>query len=114
MDGECSRETRAGVDVKSNVELVRVIRDSLPNDLEWSERDALLLEVAERQAADLDRLESGDVEGPVLGLMREGRNQRIALGRLIGLVDIPAEPSTASLHARTAAVARWRNGGAAA
>jgi hypothetical protein len=52
--------------------------------MEWTEHDAMLLEVAERQALDLDRLERGEVEGPALGVLRECRNQRIALGRLIG------------------------------
>jgi hypothetical protein len=105
---------RDEADVRLNVGLVRVVRDSLPDDLEWSERDLMLLGVAERQARDLGWLESGEIDGPPLGILRECRNQRIALGRLIGLVDIPAEPSTASVHARTAAMARWRRDGEAA
>ena len=100
--------------MKSNADLVQAIRAGLPSHLEWTERDALLLDVAESQARDLDRLERGEVDGPPLGVLRECRNQRVALGRLIGLVAVPDEPSTGSLHGRKAALARWRRDGEAA
>jgi hypothetical protein len=102
-------------------ELVRGIRTSLPSSHEWTERDVALLELAERQARDIDRLEA-DIEergarvpgrgGEVLNQsFGEVRQARVALGRLLGLVAIPDEASTATLHARKAADARWRKAG---
>jgi hypothetical protein len=100
------------------VSFVRSIRSSLPPSHEWTERDGALLDLAERQAADIDRLEKDIAEQ---GVRIEGRgatvlNQafsevrqgRVALGRLLGLVEIPGEPSTGAQHARKAAQARWR------
>ena len=68
----------------------------------------MLLELAEAQARDLDMLEAMVDPDQPLGVVRECRNQRIALGRLIGLVDVPGEISTGSLHAEKAARARWQ------
>ena len=92
----------------TNRELVRTIRDSLPTSMEWTERDSMLLELAEAQARDLDMLEAMVGPDQPLGVVRECRNQRVALGRLIGLVDVPGEISTGSLHAEKAARARWQ------
>jgi hypothetical protein len=71
--------------------------------------------LAERQAADIDLLEVDIARhGARLPNDRlntalcEARQARVALGRLLGLVDIPEEASTNSLHARKAAQARWR------
>jgi hypothetical protein len=100
------------------VTFVRALRSSLPESFEWTERDIAVLELAERQAGDIDRLEA-DIEAN--GVRVEGRgarvlNQalaevrqgRVALGRLLGLVEIPGEPSTSSQHGRKAAQARWK------
>ena len=92
----------------TNQKLVRAIRESLPTSHEWTESDGMLLELAEAQAGDLDLLEGMVGPEQPLGVVREARNQRIALGRLIGLVDIPTETSTGSLHATKAAKARWQ------
>jgi hypothetical protein len=100
------------------VAFVRALRSSLPERLEWTERDVAVLELAERQAADIDRLEN-DIDasgvrvegrgGQVLNqAFAEVRQGRVALGRLLGLVDIPGEESTGSQHARKAAQTRWK------
>ena len=44
------------------VDLVQAIRSSLPESYEWDEREFALLDLAERQAADLDRLEADIAE----------------------------------------------------
>ena len=97
---------KTGLILKTNAELVEAIRDGLRPSMEWTERDLMLLELARAQGADLDALESEPDRS--LAVVRECRNQRIALGRLIGLVDVPTEASTASLHAAKAARARWK------
>jgi hypothetical protein len=97
---------------------VRALRSSLPKSHEWTERDLAVLLLAERQAADIDRLEKdiaangvrvsgrgADVLNQALGEVRQGR---IALGRLLGLVDIPGEASTGAQHGCKAAQARWQ------
>ena len=38
----------------------------------------------------------------------EARQSRVALGRLLGLIEIPGTEKPASVHARKAAQARWR------
>jgi hypothetical protein len=90
----------------------------LPTSHEWDERDRALLDVAARQAADIDRLEADIAEQGVRVQGRgasvlnqslcEVRQARVALARIIGQVDIPAAPTTRSLHARKAAAARWQ------
>ena len=100
------------------VSCVRALRSSLPKSHEWTERDLAVLRLAERQAADIDRLEEdierngvrvsgrgADVLNQALGEVRQGR---IALGRLLGLVEIPGEQSTGAHHGRKAAQARWQ------
>ena len=101
----------------TTVSSVRSIRDSLPPSHEWTERDRAVLELAERQAADIDRLEKdiadhgARVEGRGATVLNQAfaevRQARVALGRLLGLVEIPGEPSTGSQHGRKAAQARW-------
>jgi hypothetical protein len=97
--------------------LVRALRDSLPPSHEWTERDRAVLELAERQAADIDRLEQDiadrgvRVQGRGAEVLNQSfsevRQARVALGRLLWLVEIPGEPSTGAQHARKAAQARW-------
>lgn len=76
-----------------------------------------MLDLAERQAADIDRLEQDiadrgtRLDGRAASVLNQSfsevRQARVALGRLLGLVEIPGEPSTGSQHARKAAQARW-------
>ena len=83
---------------------VRALRDSLPPSHEWTERDLAILALAERQAADIDRLEAEIAESGVRidgrgasvlnQAVGEMRQARVALGRLLGLVEIPGEAST--------------------
>jgi hypothetical protein len=99
----------------SHVERVVAIRGSLPASHEWSERELELLDLAEAQAADVDRLEADIGETGVrlangrlnqtLGEVRQGR---VALGRLLGLIDIPEDVRPAQVHASHAARARWK------
>lgn len=103
---------------KPTTAFVEGLRSSLPPSHEWTERDLAVLELAERQAADIDRLEKdiADQGVRVQGRGAEVLNQafgevrqaRVALGRLLGLVEIPGEPSTGAQHARKAARARWK------
>lgn len=99
-------------------DLVQRIREALPQDHEWDEREEALLALASAQAADIERLEadiaangvrvkgrSGEVLNQAVG---EVRQARVALARLLGQVDIPESESPASLHGRKAAEARWR------
>ena len=100
---------------KSTVEHVKAIRASLPKAYEFDDRDLALLELAEQQARDIDALEA-DVrahgirnDGERLNsAIREARNARIALARILGQVDMPEAGTTARLHARKAANGRWK------
>ena len=97
------------------VKLVEAIWESLPASMEWSEREATLLDLAERQARDIDRLEA-DIAGTgvrtssgrLSQALAEGRMGRVALSRILGQIDVPAEVSPRRLHGRKAAQARWR------
>ena len=100
------------------VSLVAAIRDGLPTSHQWDERDRALLDLAARQAADIDRLEADIAENGVRVQGRgasvlnqslcEVRQARVALARILGQVDIPDSTPTRSLHARKAAIARWQ------
>jgi hypothetical protein len=46
----------------TTVVLVTAIRDGLPRSHEWDERERALLDLAARQAADIDRLEADIAE----------------------------------------------------
>ena len=99
---------------ESTVEHVQAIRASLPNHFEFDERDLALLALAEQQARDIDRLVA-DVEArgvrndgdKLNSAVREARNARIALARILGQVDMPEAGTTAQIHGRKAANARW-------
>jgi hypothetical protein len=99
---------------------VEGIRSGLPPFQEWDEREVALLDLAARQADDIDRLER-DIEqrgvrvpgrgGEVLNqAFAEVRMGRVALVRILGQVDIPESLSPRSLHGRKAAEVRWRAG----
>jgi hypothetical protein len=98
-------------------ELVESIRGCLREDREWDERETALLELASRQAADIDRLEhdiadngvrAGGRLNPAVAEVRQGR---VALARILAGVDVPDGASTTVLRARKAAAARWREAG---
>jgi hypothetical protein len=101
--------------------LVETVQNCLPEDREWDEREAALLELASRQAADVDRLEADIVENgvrlsdgrlnPAFGEVRQGR---VALARILAGVDVPDGASMTTLRARKAAEARWDATGAKA
>jgi hypothetical protein len=102
----------------STVALVEAIREGLPASHEWDERERTLLDLAARQAADIDRLEA-DIEargvrvpgrgGEVLNqAIAEVRKARVALARILGQVDVPESLSPRSLHGRKAAEVRWQ------
>lgn len=94
---------------------MEAIRSSLPSSHEWDERELALLELAARQAADIDRLEA-DVAahgvrmdgGRLNTALCELRQGRVALARILGQVDVPETASPRSLHGRKAAEARWK------
>jgi hypothetical protein len=105
------------------VDLVATIRDSLPPDTEWDERERALLALDERQAADVDRLEADiakrgvRVDGrgaQVLNqALAEARMGRVALARLLGQVDVPDAVAPAVLsptehRSRPGFCVRWR------
>jgi hypothetical protein len=102
----------------TTVALVAAIRDGLPTSHEWDERDRALLDLAARQAADIDRLETDIAEQGVRVQGRgasvlnqsfcEVRQARVALARILGQIGIPDTTPTRSLHARKAAIARWQ------
>jgi hypothetical protein len=98
----------------TNVDRVEAIRGSLPDTHEWDEREVALLDLAARQAADIDLLEAdiaangARLDGGRLNTaLCELRQGRVALGRLLGLVDIPNSNSPGSVHASKAARSRW-------
>jgi hypothetical protein len=88
----------------SNRTLVRRIKAELPPALEWTPTDLLLLRMSEDQARDLDELEKRDD----LPSMREARNQRLVLCRLIGQLYLPQHARSSVLRAQKAARARWQ------
>jgi hypothetical protein len=103
---------------ESAVELVEAIRAGLPDSHEWDERERALLELASRQAADIDLLEQDIADNGVRAsggrlnqAVVEVRQSRVALARILAGVDVPDGASTTTLRARKAAAARWREAG---
>jgi hypothetical protein len=95
--------------------LAKTIRDDLPEHVELDPREEALLRAAEAQADDVAALEADIRErGHVLdgGLVnpsvREARQGRMALGRLLAGIDLPGGAATTVLRAEKAARARWR------
>jgi hypothetical protein len=104
--------------IDAGAALERAIRDDLPANVELDPREELLLAAAAKQADDIAALEA-DVRGRghVLdggGLnpsVREARQGRLALGRLLAGIDVPAGASATTLRAERAARERWRRAG---
>lgn len=100
--------------------LVASLSASLPEDVEWDERETALLDLARRQANDIAALEALLAEqGPVVTgstgqdrlnpVFAELRQQRLALGKILGDVKLPDEGLGASKNAKAqrAAQTRW-------
>jgi uncharacterized protein with von Willebrand factor type A (vWA) domain len=98
--------------------LVDAIVQGLPEGVELDEREEALLDLAARQARDVARCEA-DIE--TRGYLVEGshgqevvnpslaevRQSRLALGKLLGQLDLPESTRDAVRSARNAAEARW-------
>jgi hypothetical protein len=100
-------------------QLVESIIAGLPEAVELDEREAAILDLAARPARDAARLEAliaargTMVEGsrgqPTLNpAIAEVRQSRLALGKLLGQLDLPESTRDSVRNARTAAEARWR------
>src|SRR5829696_10093682 len=96
------------------------ILDGLPPGVELDEREQAILDLAARQANDVAALEADVAErgvrvpgsraghtvlNPALGEARQGR---LALGKLLGALELPESASDTSRRAQRAAEARWR------
>jgi hypothetical protein len=98
--------------------LIEAIRDGLPPGIELDERESALLDLAARQARDVERAEADIatrgylVEGSrgqevINPSLAEVRQSRLALGKLLGALDLPESTRDAVQGARRAAEARW-------
>jgi hypothetical protein len=103
--------------------LRKAILDDLPDGWELDHREKALLDLAGRQADDLDRLEraikkEGATSTGSMGQLvvnpaiLEARQARLAISRLVGLIELPGladqgSDSAASIRARKAAGSRW-------
>jgi hypothetical protein len=95
--------------------LERAIRDDLPPHVELDPREEELLRQAVAQADDIAALDAdihtrGRVldSGYVNPSVREARQARVALSRLLAGIDLPAAANTTVLRAEKAAKARWK------
>ena len=100
-------------------ELIEAIKEGLPTGVELDEREEALLDLAARQARDVGRAEADivargylvpgskgqDVINPSVA---EVRQSRIALGKLLGQLDLPESTKDTVRHARNAANTRWK------
>ena len=98
--------------------LIEAIREGLPVGVELDEREETLLNLAAGQARDVERAEADleergylvpgsqgqQVINPSLGEARQGR---IAIGRLLGQIDLPDSTRDAVKRAGHAADERW-------
>lgn len=106
--------------VTSGDKLVALLNQSLPGGAEWDEREQALIDLARRQANDIDQLErllaleGASVTGST-GQSRlnpafaELRQQRLALSRILGDIKLPDEGLGASKNVTKsrAAHVRW-------
>jgi hypothetical protein len=99
--------------------LEQTIREALPPGVELDEREEALLSAAAHQADAIAALEKDiDARGHVVDSARggkvlnpavpEARQGRLALGRLLGGLDLPHSRSLTGLRASKAATARWQ------
>ena len=94
--------------------LEKLIRNDLPPNVELDPREEALLQAAARQADDIAALDADIakrgrvIDGIVNPSVREVRQGRMALSRLLAGIDLPAAASTTVLRAEKAAQARWK------
>jgi uncharacterized protein with von Willebrand factor type A (vWA) domain len=103
--------------------LVEAILEGLPPGIELDERERALFDQAARQADDIAALEADIAEqgirvpGSRAGhrvlnpAISEARQGRLALGKLLGALELPESASDASRRAQRAAETRWRRTG---
>jgi hypothetical protein len=99
-------------------ELIEAIRAGLPSGVELDEREEAILDLAARQARDVAAAEA-DIAGRgylVAGSrgqevlnpsLAEVRQSRLALGKLLGQLDLPDSTKDAVRSAQHAAERRW-------
>ncbi len=98
----------------AGAELEQAIRSDLPESAELDPREEALLKAAMAQADDLAALEADIaargrvIDGVVNPSVREARQGRTVLGRLLAGIDLPAAAPVTVLRAERAARARWR------
>jgi hypothetical protein len=95
--------------------LEKVIRNDLPAGVELDPREEALLRAASAQADDIQALEADisarghvNADGVLNPSVREARQGRIALGRLLAGIDLPEAASVTVLRAERAARQRWK------
>jgi hypothetical protein len=99
-------------------ELIQSIREGLPSGVELDEREEAILDLAARQAKDVAAAEAdiadrgylvpGSRDQKVVNpSVAEVRQSRLALGKLLGQLDLPESTKDAVRGARQAAEARW-------
>ncbi len=100
------------------IDLVEAIRAGLPPGVELDEREDALLDLAARQARDVAAAEADIAERGYLVAgargqavvnpsVAEARQSRLALGKLLGQLDLPESTRDAVRDARRAAETRW-------
>jgi uncharacterized protein with von Willebrand factor type A (vWA) domain len=103
----------------AGTELIEAICTGLPQGIELDEREQALLDLAARQARDVAACEADIAERGYLvpgsrghkmvnPSISEVRQSRLALGKLLGQLDLPESTRDAVRSARNAAEARWR------
>ena len=99
-------------------EMVEAIRTGLPPGVELDEREEAILDLAARQARDVAAAEADIADRGYLvpgsrgqkvvnPSVAEVRQSRLALGKLLGQLDLPESTRDAVRSARRAAEARW-------
>lgn len=102
-----------------NGDLIEAIKRGLPDGVEMDEREEALLALAAAQSADIERAEADIAERGYLvpgsrgqqvvnPSVAEVRQSRLALGKLLGQLDLPESTREAVQAARRAAQAGWR------
>jgi hypothetical protein len=99
-------------------QLLEAIRTGLPPGVELDEREEAILDLAARQAKDVAAAEADIADRGYLVAGSRGqkvvnpsvaevRQSRLALGKLLGQLDLPESTRDAVSRARRAADARW-------
>ena len=94
--------------------LREAILSDLPPNIELDAREQLILDAAAEQADAIEALEADIrdrgvvVKGVVNSSVREARQGRLTMARLLGGLDMPDSHSMTELRGRRAANARWK------